>query len=192
MFWLLTGLLFAQEPQTTPEDHKEIYVAPPTMNDPSLNEISDYINSLVVAATGNNSHWVRRQGYGNTVSVYDKYTVGLRKDTVCDYDKPLECGVENMHWVLITDIVVSEHFATIIMKLYDENANLIASANKASYSVEQCKTPVKTTRIKQGSRPATEIVEVFPEKCTILKPSIIDKDIKQATTILFASVHPKR
>ena len=190
MFWLLTSLMLLAEPA---KEHKEIYVAPPTINDPSLNEMQSYIMSLVVASTGTNSHWVRRQGHGDTVSVYDKYTVELQKDTVCNYsDKPLECVIENYHWVLITDIGVNDDFAMIILKLYDENAQLIASTSRASYSIEQCKTPVKTTRIKQGPRPATEIVEILPEKCTKLKPSIIDKDIKKAVSILFASLHPKR
>ena len=192
MFWLMITLLMAQEPVTTEATHKEIYVAPPTINDPSLSEVQDYITSLTVAATGNNVHWVRRHGYGSTVSIYDKYTVNLSKDTVCNYDKPLECGVENMHWVLITDVTTSDNFALIVMKLYDEEAQLIASTSKSSYSIEKCKNPVHTTTIKHQGRPATEIVEVLPEKCKIFKPVILDKDIKQAVTILFASVHPNR
>ena len=34
MFWLLTSLMLLAEPA---KEHKEIYVAPPTINDPSLN-----------------------------------------------------------------------------------------------------------------------------------------------------------
>jgi hypothetical protein len=192
MYWLLIGSLYAQEPALVDDSHKEIYVSPPTINDPTLNDIQGYVTSLIVAAVGNNSHWVKRQGHGDTISIYDKYTVGFRKDTVCNYDEPIKCGVENSHWVLITDVSVSDNFAMVIMKLYDEDAQLIASTSKSSYSVEQCKTPVKTTTIKKGPQPATEIVEVFPEKCKIIRPSILDKDIKQAVTILFASVHPKR
>ena len=93
---------------------------------------------------------------------------------------------------MITDISVSDNFAMIILKLYDEEARLIASTSRASYSIEKCKQPVKTTTIKQQGRPATEIVEVLPENCKVFKPVILDKDIKQAVTILFASVHPKR
>ena len=192
MFWLMMSLLMAQEPTSQEVVNKEIYVAPPTINDPTLEQIQDYITSLVVAATGTNAHWVRRQGHGDTVSVYDKYTINLSKDTVCDYRKPLECGVENMHWVLITDIAVTENFAFIVMKLYDEDAQLIASTSKASYSIEKCKRPVKTTTISSQGRPPTEIVEELPEKCKIFKPVILDKDIKQAVTLLFASVHPNR
>jgi len=188
----MISLLMAQEPIVSETSHKEIYVAPPTINDPSLNEIQNYITSLLVSAVGNNSHWVKRQGHADIVSIYDKYTINLCKDTVCDYDKPIECAVENLHWVLITDISVSDNFAMIILKLYDEEARLIASTSRASYSIEKCKQPVKTTTIKQQGRPATEIVEVLPENCKVFKPVILDKDIKQAVTILFASVHPKR
>tara|TARA_R110002110_G_scaffold91196_3_gene236952 strand:- start:957 stop:1535 length:579 start_codon:yes stop_codon:yes gene_type:complete len=192
MYWLITALALAQEPIFIDKTHKEIYVAPPTINDPSLNKIQDYITSLVVSSAGTNSHWVRRQGHGETISIYDKYTVGLKKDTVCNYDEPLVCGAENYHWVLITDISVTDNFAVIILKLYDENTQLIASTSKASYSVERCAQPVKTTIIQKGSQPPTEITEVLPEKCKSFKPVILDKDIKSAVTILFASIHPKR
>jgi hypothetical protein len=193
MLWLLTTLLLAEPINVdTMYRHKEIYVAPPTINDPELNEISDYINSLLVATAGVNSHWVKRQGYGDKVSVYDKYTISFDKDTVCNYDKPLECARENLHWVLITDISVTDDFAMIILKLYDENTQLIASTSKASYSIEKCKQPVKTTTISKNGMPATTIVEQFPEKCKIFKPSILDKDINQAVSILFSSIHPYR
>ena len=193
MFWLITSLLMAEPTNVdTMYRHKEIYVAPPTINDPELNEIRDYINSLLVVSTGTNSHWVRRQGYGDKVSIYDKYTIEYEKDTICNYDKPLECGRENLHWVLITDISISDNFAMITLKLYDENTQLIASSSKASYSIEKCKQPVKTTTISQNGRPPTEIVEKLPEKCKNFKPIILDKDIKQAVAILFASIHPSR
>ena len=91
---------------------------------------------------------------------------------------------------MITDIFTTEKFATIVVKLYDENTQLIASSTKSSYSVEKCSEQVKETVIKQNGRPKTEITEKLPDKCVLLKPSILDKDIKQAVTILFASIHP--
>jgi hypothetical protein len=91
---------------------------------------------------------------------------------------------------LITDIFTTQNFATIVVKLYDENTQLIASSSKSSYSIEKCKEQVKQTTIEPMERPKTEITEKLPDKCIMLKPSILDKDIKQAITILFASIHP--
>jgi hypothetical protein len=189
MYWLLTTLLWAQEGTNPPQPicteptieevvvDREIYIAPPTIHDPMLQTFSPYITSLVVASSGTNSHWVRRTGRASSVVILDPY----------------RCGVTNGHWVLITDIMTSNNFATIILKLYDEKAHLIASTSKSSYSVEKCKTQVSQTTIdQQGSmgQSQTTITEKLPDKCVLLKPSILDKDIKQAVTILFASIHP--
>ena len=168
-------------------------IAPPTVDDETLEQYVPYLTSIVLSQSNADSHWVRRSNRGDTVAVYDKYTIGLKQDSVCDYNEPLKCGVENMHWVLITDIFTSENFATIIMKIYDENAQLIASTTKSSYSVEQCKDNTSTTTIKQNGpmgQSNTEIIEKRPDKCILLHPKILDKDIKRAVTILFASIKP--
>ena len=105
----------------------------------------------------------------------------------------MNCASENYHWVLITDIFTTEKFATIVVKLYDENMQLIASSSKSSYSVERCRSQIKETEVNQASlfgQIRTEITEKPPDKCVVLKPSILDKDIKQAISILFASIHP--
>jgi hypothetical protein len=173
--------------------HKDILVAPPTVDDQALEQYIPYLTSIVVAQSSTDSHWVRRSNRGDTVSIYDKYTINLKQDSVCDYGEPLKCGVENIHWVLITDIFTSENFATIVMKLYDENAQLVATNTRSSYSVEQCKDQTTTTTINQNSpmgQSQTEIVEKRPDKCILLHPKILDKDLKQAVTILFASIKP--
>jgi len=201
MLFLLCMLGLAQEPE--PKDiptidvqeyrHKDILIAPPTVDDPSLEKYVPYLTSIVVAQSSTDSHWVRRQNRGDTVAIYDKYTINIKQDSVCDYNEPLKCGVENIHWVLITDIFTSENFATIIMKLYDENAQLVATTTKSSYSVEKCKEQVTTTNITQNTpmgQSQTKVVEQKPDKCILLHPKILDKDIKRAVTILFASIKP--
>tara|TARA_R110000822_G_scaffold194933_1_gene333148 strand:- start:1585 stop:2196 length:612 start_codon:yes stop_codon:yes gene_type:complete len=173
--------------------HKDILVTPPTVDDVVLKQYIPYLTSIVVAQSSTDSHWVRRSNRGDTVSIYDKYTIGLKQDSVCDYGEPIKCGIENMHWVLITDIFTSENFATIVMKLYDEDAQLIATNTKSSYSVETCRDQTTTTIINQSSpagQSQTAIVEKKPDKCILLHPKILDKDIKQAVTILFASIKP--
>ena len=191
MYWLATALMLAAEPK---EDHIEkIYVAPPTIHDTSLNIYQPYINSMLVASANSNTHWVKRSKRADGAFVYDKHTIEAALDTTCDYNKPLYCGAENYHWVLITDMFVSENFATIIVKLYDENTQLIASTSRSSYAIEECKPQVKQTDVKsQGllGETRTEIIEKFPDKCVMLKPKILAKDINQAITIMFASIHP--
>jgi hypothetical protein len=94
---------------------------------------------------------------------------------------------------MITDIFTTENFATVVIKLYDENTSLIASTSKTSYSIEKCKPQIKQTNERSqgllGER-NTQITEILPDKCVILEPKILAKDINQAVTIMFASIHP--
>ena len=187
MFFLLFTLLVSgQENLGT----KDLYVAPPTIHDAHLEDLQSYLTSLLVSSAQTNTHWVKRSNRAGALSVHDKHSIGLSQDTTCNYYRPLECAVENIHWVMITDIFVSTYFATIVVKLYDEEANLIASASKSSYSVEKCKDQTTTTTIQQQGRPPTEITEKKPDKCVIMDPKILASDIKQVTTIMFASIHP--
>jgi len=186
MFLLLTSLLFAEEPEIT----KNIYVAPPTIHDETLEGFQPYLNSLLVSSAQSNKHWVRRTHKAKQVNIHDKHTIESAMDTVCDYNRPLDCAAENMHWAMVTDIFVTPNFATVVVKMYDEETNLIASASKSSYSVEKCKDQTTVTTIKQAGRPATEITEKKPDKCTMLNPTILSKDLKQVITIMFASIHP--
>jgi hypothetical protein len=190
MFYLfLISLLSAENT----EKIKKIFVAPPTIHDLSLEPYQPYINSMLVASANSNTHWVKRSKRADTAYIYDKHTIEAALDTTCDYSKPLYCGAENYHWVMITDMFVTENFATVVIKLYDENTQLIASNSRSSYSIEECKPQVKQTNIKsQGllGETRSEIIEKFPDKCVLLKPKILAKDINQAVTIMFASIHP--
>ena len=192
MYWLTTALMLAAEP--IEQDMEKIYVAPPTIHDSSLEIYQPYINSMLVSSANTNAHWVKRSKRADGALIYDKHTISMALDTTCDYDKPLYCGSENYHWVMITDMFVTENFATIVVKLYDENTQLIASNSRSSYSIEECKPQVKQTNVKsQGilGETRSEIIEKFPDKCVMLKPKILAKDINQAVTIMFASIHPK-
>ena len=185
----MTAMFMAAAEEETKKE-KQIYVAPPTIHDQVLYDFQPYLTSLLVASAQANTHWVKRSKRADTVIIHDKHTIEIAQDTTCNYFKPLKCSVENMHWAMITDIFVTKNFATIVVKLYDEEAKLIASASKSSYSVEQCKSQTKKTTVTPLGRPPTEIIEENPPKCTVLNPKILASDIKQAVTILFASIHP--
>ena len=190
MYWLMTSLFLAAEPKKV----EKIYVAPPTIHDPILSTYQPYINSLLVSTANTNTHWVARSNRAESAIIMDKHTVEAMLDTTCNYNRPLVCGSENYHWVMITDMFTTEHFATIVIKLYDENTNLIASNSRTSYSLERCKPQVKETDVTSeglfGPRD-TNIVEKFPDKCVVLEPKILARDINQAVTIMFASIHPQ-
>lgn len=191
MYLLLASLLFAQDVDIN--KNEKIYVAPPTIHDDNLKGYQSYINSLIVSSANVNTHWLKRTRDVDTVHIYDKHTIRYALDTTCNYSRPLECASENYHWVLITDIFTTEKFATVVVKLYDENIQLIASSTKSSYSIEKCKIQIKETEINQTGilgLTKTEITEKLPDKCLVLKSSILDRDIKQAVAILFASIHP--
>jgi len=169
---------------------EKIYVAPPTIHDEELQLYQDYIGSLLVSSANTNSHWVKLSKRADNALIYDKHTIEMAMDTTCNYRAPLNCGAENYHWVLVTDIFTTKNFATIVVKLYDEHTQLIASSSKSSYAIEECKEQVKKMTISHQGQPPVEITEQKPDKCILLKPSILDKDINQAITILFASIHP--
>jgi hypothetical protein len=186
----MTSLLLSAEPKKI----EKIYVAPPTIHDPVLNGYQPYINSLLTSTANTNTHWVVRSGRADSAIIMDKHTVDVTLDTTCNYEKPLFCGSENYHWVMITDMFTTQNFATIVVKLYDENTNLIASNSRTSYSIESCKPQVKQTDIRsQGplGPSNTNVVEKFPDKCVMLEPKILARDINQAVTIMFASIRPK-
>ena len=189
MYWLLTSLLLSAEPKKI----EKIYVAPPTIHDPVLSQYQSFINSLLVATANSNTHWVERTNRADETIVMDKHTVEVTMDTTCDYRRPLVCGKENQHWVMITDIFTTNDFATVVIKLYDEDTNLIASTSRSTYSLEKCTPQIKETQIRsQGllGPTNTNMVEKFPDKCVMLEPKILTKDIHQAVAIMFASIHP--
>jgi len=188
MIWILLGSLFlyAEEPEIT----KNIYVAPPTIHDENLEGFQSYLNSLLVSSAQSNKHWVKRTYKAEHINIHDKHTIEEAMDTVCNYRRPLKCSAENMHWIMVTDIFVTPNFATVVVKMYDEETTLIASASKSSYSIEKCKDQTTVTTIQSPGRPGTEITEKKPDICTMLNPTILSKDLKQVITIMFASIHP--
>ena len=189
MYWIILFIFFAYA-QEESKIKKEIYVAPPTIHDSSLGQFQPYLTSLLVSSAQSNKHWVKRTHGATEVNIYDKHTIEVIQDTVCDYNFPIPCSVENIHWVMITDVFVTPNFATIVVKMYDENAQLIASSSKSSYSIEKCTDQTTVTTIQQPGRPSTEITEKKPDLCKVLDPKILASDIIQAVTILFASIHP--
>ena len=150
MYWLMTSLFLAAEPKKV----EKIYVAPPTIHDPILSTYQPYINSLLVSTANTNTHWVARSNRAESAIIMDKHTVEAMLDTTCNYNRPLVCGSENYHWVMITDMFTTEHFATIVIKLYDENTNLIASNSRTSYSF-QGGLPLPSRHLSR--RPALEV-----------------------------------
>ena len=194
MFWLLTSLLMAQEDNRVRPNEKVVYVAPVTINDPTLEIYEEYINSLVVSAAGVKSRWTNREAGADNIVIHDSYSIETAEDTVCNYSNPLECGRENLHWVLLTEISSVQDSAIIKLKLYDEDSKLVSNTDIYSYPYEQC---IATPEIAYDPRDIyglkKDIIEQYIlENCKMLDLKILQKDITAAVTMLFAKVEDRR
>ena len=59
-----------------------------------------------------------------TVDVYTREKIKYLHIN-CDYiNEPLDCGVKNKHWTLLTSVQVGEKYSTVLCKLYDEKGRI--------------------------------------------------------------------
>lgn len=145
MLWLLTSLLFAQEPSMTMvvEASKDIefFVAPikvsnqaQTMNieavidsDAAFAYVGNYVKNIKVS----NGHG----GYepislsGQEARVYNERTIKYAWDN-CNYRRdPLDCSVKNSHYFIETIVTVDDNQLVVRVTLYDSNAQVFLSAS---------------------------------------------------------------
>ena len=78
MLLFLSMLALAADPPVSDEipmvaeeimRHKDILVAPPTVDDKILEQYIPYLTSIVVAQASTDSHWVKRSSRGDSVSI---------------------------------------------------------------------------------------------------------------------------
>ena len=117
----------------------------------------------------------------------------LEGNKSCDYiNKPLECGVENNHWTLMTYVYVGAKYATVTVKLYDEKGREISKGTKTAHGKIRWIPQWKLTRIKQSGGmmgdKETEIFEMYPPKMEELPPLITPFHVHQAMLANYMSV----
>lgn len=145
MWWLLSSLLFAEEPSMTMvvEASKDIefYVAPIQVRnytqetqvetvidkDAAFTYVGNYVRHIKVSNG--------RGGYeptsitGHKVMVYNDRTIKYAWDD-CDYAKDaLGCSVQNSHYYLETIVTVDDNQLVVKTTLYDPQAQVVVSSS---------------------------------------------------------------
>lgn len=146
MFWLLSSLLFAEEPSTTiiVEAHKdvEMYVSPiKVMNYTKHTEVETIIDpDAAFTYAGSYFRYVKlSNGHGgfepasitgHNLKVLNNRTVKYTWDN-CNYDKDaLGCSIQNNHYYLETIVTVDDNQLVVKTTLYDPNAQVVFSNSK--------------------------------------------------------------
>lgn len=147
MLWLLTSLLFAQEPQMTMvvEASKDIefFVAPIKVYDYTSEDITietvidkdsafTYLGSYIKNIKVDNG----RGGYepaiitGHDVKVYNERTIKYAWQD-CNYKRdPLGCTVQNSQYYLETIVTVDDNQLVVKATLYDPDAQVVLSSSR--------------------------------------------------------------
>jgi len=147
MLWLLTSLLFAQEPQMTMvvEASKDIefFVAPIKVYDYTSEDITieavidkdsafTYFGSYIKNIKIDNG----RGGYepasitGHTVKVYNERTIKYVWED-CNYRRdPLTCTVQHSQYYLETIVTVDDNQLVVKATLYDPDAQVVLSSSR--------------------------------------------------------------
>ena len=90
MFWLLTSLLMAQEDNRVRPNEKVVYVAPVTINDPTLEIYQEYINSLVVSDLERKNNSKRIIIFEESLAWYLGYDYALKRGIEIDLQEYAE------------------------------------------------------------------------------------------------------
>ena len=135
MFFLLCSLLsIANEPdhqmeiEVTGSKYKDILIIPPNvMQDGKPVTKYDYapivLSKMVLSKKTANYYYD-----ANIDGIYDLNTISIIGGD-CNYDKkPFECANENDHYVLKTDIQITDQKAFISMTLFDEDSMPVAAS----------------------------------------------------------------
>jgi hypothetical protein len=123
------------------------------------------------------------------ISVWDHtnviYMPGYKK---CDYSNSIKCGIQNNHWTIKTNVDVSQKYAVVTQKLYNEKGAIIGSSSQTAWGTVRWKPQWKLTTIKEqgafgGS--SREIFEMWPPQIEELPPLIKPYHISQARYSLY-------
>ena len=147
MVWLLTSLLFAQEPAMTmiveASRDIEFYVAPIKVHDYTSEDITieavvdkdsaftymgSYIRNIKVS-TGRGGH-APASITGHDVKVYNERTIKYAWED-CNYKRdPLGCSIKNSHYYLETIVTVDDNQLVVKATLYDPDAQVVLSSSR--------------------------------------------------------------
>ena len=147
MIWLLTSLLFAQEPALTmvveASRDIEFFVAPIKVydytsetitietvidKDSAFTYMGSYIRNIKIS-TGRGGH-APASITGHDVKVYNERTIEYAWED-CNYKRdPLKCSVKNSHYYLETIVTVDDNQLVVKATLYDPDAQVVLSSSR--------------------------------------------------------------
>ena len=165
MWWLLTGVLFAQEPSATiiVEASKDIefYVAPIKVvnraTDANIETVIDSDSAFTYAGTYIR-HLQVSNGYGGfepislsgeSARVYNERTIKLAWEN-CNYRRdPLMCAYQNSHYYLETIVTVDNNQLVVKVTLYDPDAQVMLSSSRTDDKIVRWIKQQELTVIQQ-------------------------------------------
>jgi hypothetical protein len=214
MLWLLTSLLFAQEPDMTivveASKNIEFFVSPIKIqnravdisvetvidDDAAFTYVGHYIKNIKVSTGRGGYEPLSLSGY--EARVYNERTIQYAWDN-CNYKRdPLACAVQNSHYYVETIVTVDDNQLVTKVTIYDSNAQVFLSASSTNDKIVKWIKQQEIT-IKQeqqqggllgGGGSATTIhkpKEELPLKWEI-PHSLTDKMIQQMLLGMFVSV----
>lgn len=131
--------------------------------------------------------------YKGKINVYDWTNIRHKKGfKQCDYTDAVSCGIKNNHWTLRTIVLVGEKYATVTMKIYDDQGRVIGSGTQTAWGKIRWKPQWKLTRVKEaggwGGNKQTEVFEMWPPKMEELPPLIRPLHINQSRQKTYISL----
>lgn len=224
MFFLLCSFLsHAAEPahhmemEVVGSLYKDIYVVPPVVKQDGKEVLKYDYAPAVLSKIVLNKKTANYYYNANIDGVYNINTISLIGGS-CDYEtKPFECSNENDHYVLITDIQITDQKAYISMTLFDEDSMPVATSivskklRRKIIPRKKRTTTVTPNGMSMGSNTTTTCRDktscssqtrggIYPNNTTgfstedlaptiINFPAIIDSsDINQAVQLLYSSL----
>jgi hypothetical protein len=204
--------------EMTVEAHKdiEIYVAPTkVVNKTKIPYQLD--KTSVFGHAVNDVQWIQEKtqyGYStidDPVHVYNADTIKFAWPD-CDYNtKPRECAYQNGHYILESYITFDKQQATVRFILYNEHLVPVGQSVATNTRVVKITKREKVTR-QVGAAPTAMRRQCGPTSCqtqpirgatstyaqtikedlepsvVIIEPRLLDKDIKQASMLLWTSM----
>ena len=147
MLWLLTSLLFAQEPSVTmvveASSDIEFFVAPIKVHDYTSEDVTietvidkdaafTYLGSYIrnIKVSNGKGGYEPASLTGNEVKVYNERTIKYVWED-CNYRRdPLACTVKNSQYFLETIVTVDDNQLVVKATLYDPDAQVLLSSSR--------------------------------------------------------------
>jgi hypothetical protein len=164
---------------------EEIYIDDAVIIDETKKLNNDNIDSVITGAAAQYAHHYFNVGNYEPF-IFDKYGNEYSED--CDYKRnSYECSRENDHWIVKTNIHLTDEVLTISMRIYDPNGRLRASSSNNEIIRTVCRQPPRrrVPHPTQGSAPYDP-----PEQCKEVNPRLLSPSLRQSIKILFSNVRP--